>query len=203
MTREYVIRLAQLRDFDFETARELTTFMAPHRRFDGIVRAWRNYIQWRNAPVHGYARVHSMADIGGCAEVYDKACVHGAAMVHNNAKVFESAHVYGSVEIGGFATIRGAAAAYGWATITGDAVVTRTHTITLFRRTHGAAIVTLLGRAPIINGVSVVSMAPAKNSSRKRMQMTSFQAIVIRRLSRCARNLRHLNWGGHYDQRQT
>lgn len=47
MTREYCIKVARLKGFDFETARELTTFIAPRRRFDGVVRAWREYIQWR------------------------------------------------------------------------------------------------------------------------------------------------------------
>lgn len=47
MTREYCLKVAKLKGFDFETARELTTFIAPRRRFDGIVTAWRDYIQWR------------------------------------------------------------------------------------------------------------------------------------------------------------
>lgn len=47
MTREYCLKVAKLKGFDFETARELTTFMAPRRRFDGVVAAWRKYLEWR------------------------------------------------------------------------------------------------------------------------------------------------------------
>ena len=47
MTRDYCLKVATLKGFDFETARELTTFIAPRRRFDGVVAAWRSYIQWR------------------------------------------------------------------------------------------------------------------------------------------------------------
>ena len=49
MTREYCLKVARLKGFDFETARELTTFIKPHRRFDGIVEAWREYLQWKYA----------------------------------------------------------------------------------------------------------------------------------------------------------
>lgn len=47
MTREYLYRLAKLRGFDFETIKELENFMAPHRRFDGVVDAWRKDLEWR------------------------------------------------------------------------------------------------------------------------------------------------------------
>lgn len=49
MTREYCLKVAKLKGFDFETARELTTFIAPRRRFDGVVAAWREYLQWKYA----------------------------------------------------------------------------------------------------------------------------------------------------------
>ena len=47
MTREYLYKLAKLRGFDFETIKELENFMAPHRRFDGVVYAWRKDLEWR------------------------------------------------------------------------------------------------------------------------------------------------------------
>lgn len=49
MTREYCLKVAKLKGFDFDTARELITFIAPRRRFDGIVAAWREYLQWKYA----------------------------------------------------------------------------------------------------------------------------------------------------------
>ncbi len=47
MTREYLYKVARLRGFDFDTIRELEKYMAPRRRFDGVVKAWREDLQWR------------------------------------------------------------------------------------------------------------------------------------------------------------
>ena len=47
MTREYLYKLAKLRGFDFDTIKELENFMAPRRRFDGVVDAWRKDLEWR------------------------------------------------------------------------------------------------------------------------------------------------------------
>ena len=47
MTREYLYKLAKLRGFDLETIKELENFMAPRRRFDEVVDAWRKDLEWR------------------------------------------------------------------------------------------------------------------------------------------------------------